>query len=443
MIRVPERTEDPVKIFDMKSLFPEFFLDDKNINNRIWDNGVIVFDTNVLLNIYEYSQETANNYLLAMEACKDRIWIPNWVIYEFLVQREKIIETQLKSYESLNQDIRKAIKPLESKSKHPYVSEEIYSEIQKKINEVIEDVKKSQSVYKESCSSHKDQKLERFCSLFSSNIGRSYSEEELGSIIKTGENRMKDKIPPGYKDFQSKADKDKCSDFLERCSRYGDFIIWRQLLDYAKKRQKDIIFITNDGKEDWCDEKNRARRELVKEFLKETDKKVFRIFQPSDFLEYVNSHKKAKKGQSALQINQATLEEVRNIEKSPEIIIRMNNERVELNDYEIRNQIKEYQIRHEILNLKNQIMDLYREKESIDLKKQNLKEELDDNQKYFFKYSNRDTSEFEEENYKKQYVLTKELETFIARDEFLARKLDECSQHLSDLTYILETSSHT
>lgn len=60
----------PVLSGNIKELFPEFFLDDQEPNNRIWNRGVIVFDANVLLNLYELSSETASKYLAAMATCQ-------------------------------------------------------------------------------------------------------------------------------------------------------------------------------------------------------------------------------------------------------------------------------------------------------------------------------------------------------------------------------------
>jgi len=54
--------------------------------------------------------------------------------------------------------------------------------------------------------------------------------------------------------------------------KYGDLIIWKEILAIAKEKNKSVIFITNDVKEDWYEshDKNEnpkcPRHELIKEF---------------------------------------------------------------------------------------------------------------------------------------------------------------------------------
>jgi hypothetical protein len=47
------------------------------------------------------------------------------------------------------------------------------------------------------------------------------------------------RLPPGFKEGK------------EDYRKFGDIIIWFQLLNYAKQCGKPIIWITADAKEDW------------------------------------------------------------------------------------------------------------------------------------------------------------------------------------------------
>ena len=84
--------------------------------------------------------------------------------------------------------------------------------------------------------------------------------------VKEGELRYKFKIPPGYEDEKGKIG----------TQIFGDLIIWKQTIDLSKKLNSDVIFITNDLKEDWChkDSRNRIlspREELIKELFDESN----------------------------------------------------------------------------------------------------------------------------------------------------------------------------
>nr|WP_275583088.1 PIN-like domain-containing protein [Gracilibacillus alcaliphilus] len=81
--------------------------------------------------------------------------------------------------------------------------------------------------------------------------------------------RFKNEQPPGYKDG-SKKDGFKVFGNTKIQSKYGDLIIWNQLLDKSNESNAPIIFITDDIKEDWWKKENgkitSPRYELLNEF---------------------------------------------------------------------------------------------------------------------------------------------------------------------------------
>jgi hypothetical protein len=81
--------------------------------------------------------------------------------------------------------------------------------------------------------------------------------------------RYKNKTPPGYADINSKGVPEA----------YGDYIVWRQLMDVAKDEKQDFIFITDETKEDWrLTHGGRTigyRPELIEEFNRETGRHIW------------------------------------------------------------------------------------------------------------------------------------------------------------------------
>lgn len=59
-------------------------------------------------------------------------------------------------------------------------------------------------------------------------------------LCKEGEHRYKSQTPPGYKDSKK-----------DGVSKYGDLIVWAETYEYAASNNKNIIFVTDDVKEDW------------------------------------------------------------------------------------------------------------------------------------------------------------------------------------------------
>jgi hypothetical protein len=100
--------------------------------------------------------------------------------------------------------------------------------------------------------------------LFENKVGDSFDDQELECIRDEGRNRYKNAIPPGYKD-EKKADNQK----------FGDLILWKEILQKSKTEKKPIIFVTSDIKEDWFLKVSGMivgpLPELTEEFIKETD----------------------------------------------------------------------------------------------------------------------------------------------------------------------------
>lgn len=67
----------------MNKHYPEYKRLTLDAINVIWERGVIVLDTNILLNLYRYSEATRDDILSAMEKLKDRLWMPYQVGLEY------------------------------------------------------------------------------------------------------------------------------------------------------------------------------------------------------------------------------------------------------------------------------------------------------------------------------------------------------------------------
>jgi hypothetical protein len=100
-------------------------------------------------------------------------------------------------------------------------------------------------------------------------------------------------IPPGFSDSQKPAP-----------SRYGDFLIWKQIIDLAKAEKKSVIFVTDDAKDDWWFKVNNRtfgpRPELVQEFFQEAATQFY--MYPSDrFMEIAQQNLEIKQTKAAVK----------------------------------------------------------------------------------------------------------------------------------------------
>lgn len=125
-----------------------------------------------------------------------------------------------------------------------------------------------------------DSVVERLTTLLEGRVGDKWPPDKLAALRKEGEDRYAKKIPPGYKD--SKKDSGEFD-------KFGDLIIWKEMMAKAKADKRSVIFISDDAKEDWWwihrGRKMGPRPELIEEFRAEAQQD-FHIYEFSQFLRF-------------------------------------------------------------------------------------------------------------------------------------------------------------
>ncbi len=148
--------------------------------------------------------------------------------------------------------------------------------------------------------------------LFKGRVGKKPENQDvLDKIFREGEKRFSIEMPPGYKDSDKAKTQDFCFGGLVYQRKFGDLILWIQIIEYAKSNKiRNVIFITDDQKEDWWlkhkGKKYGARPELIDEIKRETQVKNFHIYAVDNFL----SHAKAQIGAS-VEVSEKSIQEVK------------------------------------------------------------------------------------------------------------------------------------
>lgn len=258
--------------------------------NDLWNTATFVFDTNVFLNLYRYSNNTRNQLIESFEWLKRRVWMPYQVASEFCKDRYGVIDEANRRFDNI---LAEADKLADSWKKELRLDSNDLDikELSKYLKEWI--AKKRDSNYL-TFSATDDEVFFRLLDLFDGKVGKPFSVEEKLKIEQEGNKRYASKIPPGYKD-NKKAE-----------NKFGDLLVWKEIIGYAKSKKVDIILVTHDQKEDWWNTSNGRtigpRIELRKEFYEETGKK-FHMYTMSSFLSFFTGNK----GSS---IDKATIDEV-------------------------------------------------------------------------------------------------------------------------------------
>lgn len=290
----------------MKSLFPGHFKENDKDLRKVWDTSIFVFDANILLNLYRYSDTTRSEFLRVLEKIKGRSWLPHQAAEEYLNNRLVVIGQQEKSYDNTASSIKNLKSDLENARQHPFVSKKTMQEVDRVFGTLCDELEKNKAVHTKRISN--DEIKEAIASIFENGVGSPYDKTRLEELIAEGEERYKQKIPPGFKDGEKSGDSEL---FVEKCRKYGDLIVWSQVIDKASESGKGVVFVTDDKKEDWWERFNGKtvgpRPELVKEFRDKTNE-TFHMYQADRFLELARENLDA-------QVSKEIVEEIREVRR--------------------------------------------------------------------------------------------------------------------------------
>ncbi|OUJ17092.1 hypothetical protein HK27_02175 [Acetobacter orientalis] len=256
----------------MRATFHQFFRPTITKMDEMLAGALISYDANVLLNVYRYSDETQHGLVNVFKAFADRTFLAHQVALEYARNRAKTIVDQITLCETAEKAFRSAVNEyIKPKNKQPFLSAESLAALDKVIEEIAVKRKALDSLISE------DNYADLLLTLFESKIGTVPNKKEVDKLHSEAEDRYTDKIPPGYSDLKDK----------EKPKAYGDYIVWRQLMDLAKEKKKDFIFVTDDAKEDWRFKIGKKtigpRHELLEEFHRETGQYVW-FFTSESFL---------------------------------------------------------------------------------------------------------------------------------------------------------------
>lgn len=282
----------------MKTLFPGYYKPTESEFNTLWKEGTVVFDTNVLFDVYRVSHETAQVLIKTIKYYSEdnRLFIPYRVAFEYHRKLLSVIQGQKKNYDEAFGYLKTFQNKLREKRSHPFLSDKLNNRLTNLIGEIGSefDLKKKNFDKILLETSIKDE----LAILLGGKVGSEYSTEEYVEFLKEGERRFKNKIPPGYKDSEKSND-----------DQYGDYIVWKETLNYAKEKSKSIIFVSSDRKDDWYLKSNGLcygpLPALIKEFYEYTGKNIY-LYSLEQFLFHVKEKK-------ILEISRASLEEVKEI----------------------------------------------------------------------------------------------------------------------------------
>lgn len=283
----------------MKELFTGYSKKTEEEIKELWKEALITFDTNVILNLYRYSQSTRNTILQLITKFQDRIFLPYQVALEYNRNRYEVISEQDKSHNQFLEKLNQIENDLNSKIKPPFLSNELHKSLSNVFKKVEKEV--NLSIEQFQLMLVEDEIFNQVSELFKKKILDKKTDEELQKLYKEADLRYSKKIPPGFEDIKK-----------EGAKKYGDFLVWTEIIEKAKTENKPIILISDERKKDWLwnlkDGRTIGPRQELVEEMKEKANANFHIYSSERFLHF---------GQNYLNeiVNQDAIEEIEGIKK--------------------------------------------------------------------------------------------------------------------------------
>ena len=281
----------------MRSLFPGYFRPTEKGFASLWTDCIFAVDANVLLNLYRYSSDTRRELERTLTSLKDRLFLPNQAAREFLKNRLGVTVGQTEEYTRAVKTISELSDTLTNKKRHPFLPEGELPNFTDHVAKLVEQLEGQKATLLSRLNN--DEILEFVDGLFCERTGSPFDEAKLKAVAAEGETRYHQETPPGYKDGK----KDGSGDPYRK---FGDLIVWKQIIAKGQETSQPVIFITDDKKEDWWLEQSGRtigpRTELREEFIREVSQE-FWMYSVDKFIEEAARI-------SNVQISKAVIEEI-------------------------------------------------------------------------------------------------------------------------------------
>jgi hypothetical protein len=266
----------------MRTLFPGYFQPTNDEFSKLWNTCTFAFDANVLLDLYRSNEESQEFLFSVLERLAGRIFLPHQAAHEYLKNRLDVISRRGAAYASIKADAQGLVKSLETKLHDHELAPiaaivKIAADAAHKITELADAALQEERKF-----SRSDGLRARLVQIFKEKIGMPFERGRSKEVFGEASERFAHRIPPGYKDEVKPVP-----------DRYGDVVLWFQIINHAKETKKPVILVTSDSKEDWwlirAKETLGPRPELIQEMM-DLAGVSFYIYTTPEFLKHAQRH---------------------------------------------------------------------------------------------------------------------------------------------------------
>ncbi|HWB03847.1 MAG TPA: PIN-like domain-containing protein [Verrucomicrobiales bacterium] len=186
----------------MKESLFEYYPPEPSGFKRLWTEGLIVLDANVLLNLYRLPTTARGEFLNVLELLKSRLWIPYQVALEFQRNRLSVITTERKFTEDALQAATNLVSALKQKVDALQIdkrgigieAQPLLDDLDRANEKLIEAIRSAHNSQLDVSSS--DSVREKLDSILNSRVGpKPKDQADLDRLTAKGEERFKDRTP--------------------------------------------------------------------------------------------------------------------------------------------------------------------------------------------------------------------------------------------------------
>jgi predicted nucleic acid-binding protein len=267
--------------------FDEYATPTEDEYSKVLRKGLVVVDTNVLLNLYRYHPATRDDLFQILEALGDRLFVPHQVAAEFWRNRETVIRSAAEETTQLSNALQaqqgRSLLAVSNWVTRIGLPSEAASDLSQGLVKAYDDLAKevdrtsSETVGISALDTTVDPVLGRLVPVVAGRVGPPLSEDELAEAHQEAEQRILSQEPPGYADAEKSGD-----------ASHGDYILWRQILVASEARHTDVALVTGDVKDDWwrrdAGETRGPRLELSRELRRVAGVRLF-MLRPASLLQ--------------------------------------------------------------------------------------------------------------------------------------------------------------
>jgi len=232
---------------------------------------IITFDANILLNLYRYEPKTRDAVIALFKNIKKNskleLWLSHQVALEFNENRFSAKDNKKQGFDEVKKvfgTFNKQVKGLSKIGGKTTNLDKLRKSLSKHIKVINEELSKFENEIVRDKTKGPDRVFNTIYQLFSGHVGEPFDVSELERLYCVGEERYQNNVPPGYEDSKKTRFKNYAGISID--SRFGDLIMWFQIIEHAKAAKKPVVLVIEDVKGDWLSKDfSRVRPELINE----------------------------------------------------------------------------------------------------------------------------------------------------------------------------------